>query len=702
MSLSLSKSKTKGSARLLLSRKTSSFQEFFELGGEESSSPFLTSKAKAISRNVTLKSSCLAAVFLLASFLSVSLPLKTELHARSEYISLILLSFTYLLVGTPALISALEDIFVRKDVNIDVLMTLSAFGAMSLGRPLEGALLLVLFALSGSLEDLVTLKAKNALLSIHKIAPSKASVLKSDGSHYERSVKDIEVGTHILARTGEIVPLDGIVVSGSASISSAHLTGEEKPIDVGVGDKVSSGSRILQGSVTLKVTTTQSDSTVYKIVQLITEAQNKKPKLSQFFERFGRIYSLSVIMTTFGLMALFPLALNVPLSGQEGALVRSMSFLITASPCALFIAVPIAYLSSLGSSVRRGAILKGGTVFDRLLDCGCVAFDKTGTLTSGNFRLIDLIPLHQTHTDLSRSQILSIAASVEQHVVHPIAKAVVDLAKEEKLPFLEAQSVKVYAGSGVQAELSLPFLNDSPQEDDASLFNVRLHAATHEDFEEGVRKSAQASSGDKDQQFLDGASVVLEIHHQGKLCEKYLFLFEDSLRDESLVAVSRLKERGKKVLILSGDKTSIVEKIAKKLDISEWKADLKPQDKLSIISSLSSTQGRGLVMVGDGLNDAPALARATVGVSMGQLSSAAAREAADIVLLRDNLSLLDWLFGKALLTKKIVRQNLFLAIFSIVVGTTSSLFGVIPLWMAVLLHEGSTLLVGLNALRLLR
>lgn len=676
-------------SHLLMSRRMTSFQKYFELGGEESESPFLNRYSKNLSRNIHLKSAALAAIFLFVAFV---------VSFFSTTTPLMLLSFVYLLVGTPALIASLEDIFVQKDINIDVLMTLSAFLALSMGHIYEGALLLVLFALSASLEDAVTLRAKSALVSIHEIAPSKAYVMKDDGSFSEKSVHDINVGSRILIRSGEIVPLDGVVIHGDGSLSMAHLTGESRELPIKIGDTVISGSRLVQGSLTVQISTTQADSTVMQIIRLITEAESSKPKFSLLFEKFGRIYSISVILTTVLIVLIFPIVFSIPLVGTHSALLRGISFLITASPCALFIAVPIAYLSALSASVKKGAILKGGTVFDQLNGCSTVAFDKTGTLTEGSFRFREKIDLfvegHELVELQSSTLLLSLTASVEQHVVHPMAQAIVEYAKKESCTMFEVSSVNVFAGVGVKGEVFVPIEGGKNKK-----FLVDIRSPSREDKE----KIAQIYQS-RDQKLFDLSQVVVVISdvNEPKNRMGFVLVFEDMIREESAVTILRLRELGKKIVMLSGDHNEIAKSVAAKVGITNWFGELTPQNKLEIITNLSKNPQEGLVMVGDGLNDAPSLARANVGISMGRLSSASARDAADIVLLEDNLLLIPWLFTKARQTRHIVFQNLFIAFLAISVGTIASLFGLIPLWVAVIVHEGSTLIVGLNALRLIK
>lgn len=650
----------------ILSRRLTSFQRFFELGLEESASPFLDDRAKRISRNIMLKSSITAACLLVIAWV-------TSMYWNSPFWK-IPATFVYLLVGTPALVAAGEDIFRRRDVNIDVLMTVAAFAALLIGGALEGALLLVLFALSGALEDVVTLKAKSALSAINELAPSKACVVEDGGFYLERAVADVRVGELIAVRAGEIVPLDGIVHDGSSSISTAHLTGESRPLFVEKGQSIVSGTRVLDGSIVVEVTCSSHDSTVTKLIGLITHAHATKPKLTQTFDRFGKVYALSVIGLTACFAALLPLA-GLPFFGPGGALLRAVSFLITASPCALILAVPISYLSALGAAAWKGAILKGSLIFDRIVKCSKVAFDKTGTLTEGRLTVDTIIPLTQ-ESFRSEQEVVCLAASLEKHAVHPIAHAICQKATS----FLDVAQIQVVAGEGVHGVYQ-----------GVSLFVGGVDGALRR-IEADVEQIKEKINRVRDEGFVVAVLVV-------GAKEAYLFGLRDVLRGGALASIQALKKLGKQVVMLTGDYETAAQSVARQLDVDDVRAGLTPEVKLEMVTQLS--ERGGLLMVGDGINDAPALARATVGMSMGQLSSATAREASDIVLLNNRLDVIAWLFRKAGTTRHIVTQNLFLACFAILVGTSSSLLGLLPLWTAVIIHEGSTLLVGLNALRLL-
>jgi heavy metal translocating P-type ATPase len=641
------------------------FRTFFEMGLEESASPFFTPRARRLARHLTMKASILSLLLLALSWLLQPSPLAE-----------ILLISVYLIAGTPSLITSIEDVFFHKDVNIDVLMTIAAFSAYFLHAGFEGALLLVLFSLAGAIERLVTLQAKNALSLIHNLAPTKAYIIGTDGHLKERAVLDVKVGETVFVRSGEMVPLDGIVREGSSSMSFAHLTGESRPLYKKMGDEVPAGARALEGSLSVEVLRTSADSTLARIIRLITLAQEARPNLERWFDRFGRRYALSIIGISFACALAFHFQLGLPLLGTEGAIYRALAFLITASPCALILAVPIAYLSALGAAARKGIVLKGGVVLDALTGCQIVAFDKTGTLTLGALSY-DMLERQEEDAHLSDGVLLQVAASLEKNAFHPISEAICEAAK--RLPFLPIENIQVIPGKGVSGVVTI-----DGRKRHASIGAV-ADVALSEHFRDRV--AARQKEG----------KIVALLSIDDK---NFILSFQDKPRPDVGHMIQRLLASGLRVIMLTGDHLENAARIAAQLGISEYYADLKPEDKLEKISTLSAKHG--LAMCGDGINDAPALARATVGIAMGKVSSATARDAADCILLHDTIETLDWLFAKAHLTKKVVRQNVCIALSAICFASLPALYGVVPLWLAVVLHEGGTVLVGLNAIRLLR
>ncbi|MFV0341072.1 MAG: heavy metal translocating P-type ATPase [Parachlamydiaceae bacterium] len=648
------------------------FDEFFETGKEEELSPFITDSSKSLSINLPLRAALFSAVLLVFAyvcmFLSYPIPLQ---H--------LLLLFIYILAGIPALIESIEDL-ASFQVNIDVLMTLAAFGSILIGSPFEGALLLVLFSISGAMEEAVTRKAKASIKSLHKLSPTRANVIGEDGIALEKAIQEVPVYAKILIKAGQTVPLDGKILEGTSSLNFVHLTGESLPVTKKPGDQIPAGALNIDGALVVEVTHTSQDSTLARIIRLVTEAQEAKPTLQRFFDKVSQRYASSIISLSLLFALSFPALLGIPFLGHEGSIYRALTFLIAASPCALIIAIPIAYLSAIGSCARNGIVLKGGITLDALATCKTIAFDKTGTLTTGELHCLGFEPLHPELAH-NKDEALKIAFALEQNAVHPIAKAITLYAIEKGETPAPIEQFLSIPGYGLEATfkgkkiyLGKPdFIESKLPEKEALLLKEKV---------ETLRKKGELL-----------ALLLIEN-------TLYLFRFQDSIRKEIKKTLTNLKSRGYKLLMLTGDHPESAHRIAKEIGIDEVYADLKPEDKLEIVASRSAQEG--LVMIGDGVNDAPALARATVGISMGKVGSSSAIEAADIVLLNDNIDKLDWLTHKAKMTKIIVKQNLFLSTCAIIIASTPALAGIIPLWLAVVMHEGGTVIVGLNGLRLLR
>ncbi|MCP5506125.1 MAG: cadmium-translocating P-type ATPase [Chlamydiales bacterium] len=636
------------------------FDEFFTSGMEESISPFLEKGSRKWSRNLSLKSSLAAGFFLLSAYIT------SHFMIDLSYFFLLLV---YFLAGTPALLRTFEDIK-NLEINIDVLMTMAAFLSFVIGSQMEGGLLLVLFAFSGAMEESVSKKAKGALINLHHLSPTVGMVVEEDGSLFQKSVREIEVGTHLLVRAGEVVPLDGKVMDGSSFVNLVHLTGESVPVSKTPGEEVQAGSRNLDGTLTIEVTKTSAESTLSKIIKLINEAQEMKPKLQRFLDKFSRRYAISIISLFFLFALTLPWIFSIPYFGIEGSIYRALTFLIAASPCALIIATPTAYLSAINACARKGILLKGGVTLDAFADCKAVAFDKTGTLTTGQLTCIGIEPIGTP--DYTIEEALSIASALERNVTHPMAVAICRFADQKKISPAPITAFQSVPGFGLKGQVTLQ----------GKTIDVKIGNEPFISPNTPLDKKGSMIS------FLKVGTSLFD------------FRFEDTLRPHVKEVLASLKERGVEVAMLTGDHEESAKVVAKELAIDTTYADLRPENKLEIIAKLSAE--KHLAMVGDGINDAPALTRASVGISMGEIGSATAIDASDIVLLQDDLTLISWLHKKAKKTMVIVRENLTLALSVIVLATTPALLGVIPLWLAVILHEGGTVLVGLNSLRLLR
>ncbi|EPP34870.1 cadmium-translocating P-type ATPase [Chlamydia ibidis] len=640
---------------------------FFESGMSEDSSPMLSPKSRLLSRNLSLKSACLALVMYLIS-LGGSL-------FGSEAISRLFIVLTFFLAGTPAVIKSLDDIR-NKTINIDILMTSAAFGSIFIDGALEGALLLVLFTFSEALGLMVSGKARSTLVSLKNLTPTMAWIVLDNGNLKKTPISQVQVGDVIRTKSGEIVPLDGVITHGCSSINLMHLTGEKVPKFCQVGSIVPAGARNLEGSFDLKVLRTGADSTISHIINLVIQAQNSKPRLQKRLDQYASIYTLAIFAISASIAILVPLFSSIPFFGPNSAFYRALAFLIAASPCALIIAIPIAYLSAVNACAKNGILLKGGVVLDRLVSCNSIVMDKTGTLTTGELTCMGCDLIGPSHPNF-----FSLILSLEQSSSHPIAEAIVTYLTKQQIISLPADTYQTIPGHGVQGIFQ-----------GNKLFIGKVSTALQS----------------VDKKYVDEITDrVNSARQRGEICSLAyfnsscaLFYFKDVPRTNAKAIIEELQKSGYPVSMLTGDHRVSAENTAKVLGITEVFSDLSPDDKLDKVRELA--KNRHILMVGDGINDAPALAQATVGIAMGEAGSATAVEAADVVLLNDALSSLPWLIQKAKSTQKIVSQNLALALAVIFLVSWPASLGMIPLWLAVILHEGSTIVVGLNALRLLK
>lgn len=643
------------------------FTNFFESGMSEDHSPILSKNSRALSHNLSLKSAFLA--------------LFTYLSALIFYFwgflntSNLCIVFTFFIAGTPALIKSLKDLQ-NKTVNIDILMTSAAFGSIFINGALEGALLLVLFAISESLGSMVASKAKSTLASLKSLAPTVAWVVQEDGTLKKTPVKQICVGDIIRTKSGEVVPLDGEIIQGASSINLAHLTGEKTPKSCGLGSIIPAGAHNLEGSFDLKVLRTGADSTIAHIIHLVVQAQSSKPALQQRLDRYSSLYAAAIFIISAAMITFIPVFTSIPLFGSHSAFYRALAFLIAASPCALIIAIPIAYLSTINASAKRGILLKGGSVLDRLNSCEAIVMDKTGTLTTGALTCIQC-----DHFGTQEDSFYSCVLALEQSSFHPIAQAIVTFITQQGVTPCPVDHFETVPGEGVRGNI----------QGNEMLIGKISSVLPY------IPQPFQAMISDRVQEARERGDICSLAYFKNHYA---IFYFRDMVRPDAKNLVQTLQAEGFPVIMLTGDHHISANNVAQQLGIQEVYSDLSPQDKLDKVRELALK--RHILMIGDGINDAPALAQATVGVAMGEAGSATAIEAADVVLLHDSLVSLPWMIRKARQTRRIVTQNLCIALAIILCISWPASLGIIPLWLAVILHEGSTVVVGLNALRLLK
>ncbi|KAG2613853.1 hypothetical protein PVAP13_4KG392400 [Panicum virgatum] len=616
----------------------------------------------------------------------------------------------------PAPLDALVNIADGR-INIHVLMALAAFASIFMGNALEGGLLLAMFNLAHIAEEYFTSKSMFDVRELKENHPEFALLLETSGeesvqysnlSYTKVPVHDLEVGSHILVRAGEAVPVDGEVYQGSSTVTIEHLTGETKPLERTVGDAIPGGARNLEGMMVVKVTKSWEDSTLNRIVQLTEEGQLIKPKLQRWLDEFGEYYSRVVVALSLAVALLGPLLFKWSFFGNSvcrGSIYRGLGLMVAASPCALAVA-PLAYATAISSLASKGILLKGGHVLDALSACQSIAFDKTGTLTTGKLTCKAIEPIHghlgvtngrsdPCCTPNCESEALAVAAAMEKGTTHPIGRAVLDHSVGKELPAVAVESFECLPGRGVAATLSgVKARNNENELSEASIGSVDYISSLYrsngesEQIKQAVRSSAYGP------EFVQAALSVDK--------KVTLFHFEDEPRSGVCEVISTLREKAKlRIMMLTGDHESSAQRVAKAVCIDEVHFSLKPEDKLNKVKAVSREGGGGLIMVGDGINDAPALAAATVGMVLAQRASATAVAVADVLLLQDNICGVPFCIAKARQTTSLVKQSVALALTCIVFAALPSVLGFLPLWLTVLLHEGGTLLVCLNSIRAL-
>jgi len=561
--------------------------------------------------------------------------------------------------------------------DVDVLMLLAALGAALLGDFAEGALLLFLFSLGHALEHFAMGRARNAIRALAQLAPKIARVARN-GKEIELAVEQVQRGDVVIVRAGERVPIDGTIVLGSSAIDQSPITGESVPLEKGVSDPVFAGSINGNGALEVSVTKLARDSTLARVTQMVEEAQVKKSPTQRLTERFETIF----VPTVLGLDLLVLLA--PPLLGLTSfadSFYRALTLLVAASPCALAIGTPAAILSAIAQAARNGVLVKGGAHLENLGALNAIAFDKTGTVTRGKPEVTDVIS-SQSSVVSSQNELLALAAAVESRSTHPLAQAVVRAAQARGLELPTVDAVEALTGRGMGA-----ILNGAT----VLMGNLKLFDDERITVDDSIRQRVESlERGGKTTMVIARGSTILGI-----------LALADTPRAEARDALARLRALGiRQTIMLTGDNERVAAAIARQVGVSDVRANLMPEDKVTAIRALIAQHG-AVAMVGDGVNDAPALANATVGIAMGGAGTDVALESADIALMADDLSKLPFAIGLSRATRAVIRQNLALSLGVIALLIAASVTGFVGLGVAILFHEGSTLAVVGNALRLL-
>ncbi|HEX7039471.1 MAG TPA: heavy metal translocating P-type ATPase [Trueperaceae bacterium] len=581
----------------------------------------------------------------------------------------------YLAGGVPAARDALRRLFTRGRLSIDMLMVLAAAAAALVGEVRDGAILLFLFSLAESLEGYAMGTTKRAVASLMDLRPETANVVEG-GVTSVVPVADVRVGQVILVRPGERVPLDGVVVSGAGHVDQSPITGESVPVDKEPGDPMFAGSVNGHAVLEVRVTKPASESTLARLIHLVTVAQSQRSPSQRFSDWFGQRYTVLVLVGSVVALGAF-LLLGVP---RDDALYRAATLLVVASPCAVVISVPAAVLSALARSARFGVLFKGGAALEDLGGVDIVAVDKTGTLTEARMRVTEVVPFA-----VGREALLGLAASVESGSEHPVAKAIVEAAAGLAAP--PAVGTVAVPGKGVVAEVAGVRHWAG---------NAKLAAELEVPLPDEVREAAtRLESGGHTLTFVGrGAGAEGEVLG--------LIGVADAVRPSAARALQALRDAGvKRVVMMTGDNAVTARSVAAAVGIrpEDVSADLLPTDKVERVAELGR-EGT-VAFVGDGVNDAGALAAASVGVAMGAAGTDAALEAADVALLSNDLERLPQAHALARTANGVIKQNLYFALGIMALMVVFTLLGRLPLPLGVLGHEGGTILVVLNGLRLL-
>jgi Cd2+/Zn2+-exporting ATPase len=562
---------------------------------------------------------------------------------------------------------------VRRELNVDLLMVLAALGAAAIGEWQEGAALLFLFSLSNALQAYALDRTRRAITALMDLRPDTATVLEAGGER-RVPIEQVAVGQHILVRPGERLPLDGLVAAGRTTIDQAPITGESAPAPKEPGAPVFAGTINQEGAISVRVTKPAGESTLARIVALVEAARSNKAPTQRWLDAFEQRYAMLVIGATLLAIALPPLLLE---EAFAASFYRAMTLLVVASPCALVISTPAAVLSAIASAARQGVLFKGGAYLEAMADLRVIALDKTGTLTTGRPRVTDVAALDGVADD----EVLRLAASLERHSEHPIAAALVTAAGGRGLALAEPMAVQAAPGRGLCGLV---------EGQSVLVGNAGLFAEAGRPLPEPVlalmrRLQAEGKT----------AMTVANGHPLGVIA------VADTPRPAAAGVIDRLRALGiRRMVMLTGDNQTVAEAVGRQLGVDEVRAELLPEEKAAVVAELARTEGR-VAMVGDGVNDAPALATASIGVAMGAAGTDVALETADVVLMGDDLSKLAFAIGLSRRARRIIIQNLSFALLVIVVLIAATLAGRMTLPLGVLGHEGSTVLVVLNGLRLL-
>lgn len=566
--------------------------------------------------------------------------------------------------------TAIESLLKRR-IDVDLLMILAALGAALIDQWHEGAILLFLFSLSNVLQDYAIGRSRQAIKGLLKLYPEQAKVRRGGGVEIVKA-SQIKIGEIVLIEPGERIPVDGIIRSGRSAVDQSPITGESMPVEKQAGDSIFAGTLNQQGVLDVEATQKASNTTLSRIIKMVEEAQDTKAPTERFLEKFEQIYATLIIVSVL-LFIFVPPALGM-VSDFDAHFYLAMVLMTVASPCALIISTPAAFISAIASGARSGVLFKGGAYIEQMAAIKAVAFDKTGTLTMGKPAVTDIVPAEH----VSEDELLRVSASVEVRSEHPLAKAVAKAAQARGLSLSEVSEFENVPGRGVSAVVDHHIVNlGSPS-----------FLLQNGNFPERLKEARIRLES-------EGKTVML-VQRDGQWLG--LIALADQLRPEARQVIANLRKNGiQRVAMLTGDNPLVAQNIAKQLGIDAVYAGLMPEDKVTVIKEIESQIGP-VAMIGDGVNDAPALATASIGIAMGAAGTDVALETADLVLMGDKLELIAYAIKLSKKARRVVWQNIAFSIAVIVLLLISAFAVHLPLPLGVMGHEGSTVIVVLNGL----
>lgn len=564
----------------------------------------------------------------------------------------------------------------KREIDIHFLMLAVAIGAMFIGAWGEAVLLLFLFSAAGAMEEYALDRTQREVSALLKSSPKRATLVLPNGSEKEVAVESLELGQRLRVKPGEAFAADGLVASGKSASDESALTGEATPVEKNTGDQVFSGTLNLWGVVEFEVVRLPSESTLQKIIRLIQTAQKLKAPSERFTDRFGTGYTYAVIGGATLMFLMWWLVFKLPAFENtpetRSAFYRAMTLMVVASPCALVLSIPSAILAAIAWGARHGVLFRGGAAIEKLADIGVVALDKTGTLTTGELAVVG----SESYPPGRESEVLQLALALESKSQHPIARAIVRHARAAGVTELAVDDFQSLTGQGLRGKI-----------DGATLLLGRRELLENGPLAEWA-KNLPPAAAELSEVWVIGRGLVGRI------------LLKDQIRAESRGVLAELKRAGIRTVMLTGDRRHAAEAVAKEIGLDEVRAGLSPEDKVNAIQSLRAG-GVKVAMVGDGVNDAPSLAAADVSVAMGARGSDSALEQAEVILMHDRIENFLAALRLSRRARTIIRQNLTISLGVVVVMVIATAFGAVPLAIGVAAHEGSTLIVCLNSLRLL-